>query len=247
MSQGQIAKACVIAAALGVLSASPIAMAQSPEPAMVARVHFPTDGSTVNAADQDVIRGVAARMQGDPTLVATVIGRTDTVGSAAYNEKLSQRRAEAVFEALVYKNHVPENRVVLKWTGERQPSTSNEDEKENPANRVAEIILAQGQMGVPARQYCVIVHISLANVTYLPTGSSLNDCAILAQGLEQQPPHLGQGTMYELGCQFGDMFMVTEPKSWSNRQMVSGDWLKARPDAGQENALRCADAWHVPH
>ncbi len=40
----------------------------------------------------------------------------DTVGSQELNEKLSQRRAQAVFEALVYTNKVPENRVELKWT-----------------------------------------------------------------------------------------------------------------------------------
>ncbi len=80
-------------------------------------------------------------MQGDPAVTATIIGKADTVGSKDFNEKLSQRRAEAVFEALVYANHVPENRVELRWTGERLPYLSNEEEKEESQNRVVVIIL----------------------------------------------------------------------------------------------------------
>jgi hypothetical protein len=41
-------------------------------------------------------------------------GSTDSVGSADFNEHLSQRRAEAVFEALVKANKEPENRVQLR-------------------------------------------------------------------------------------------------------------------------------------
>jgi outer membrane protein OmpA-like peptidoglycan-associated protein len=57
------------------------------------------------------------------------------------NEKLSQRRAEAVFDALVYSNHVSENRVEMRWTGEHLPYLSTADEKEEMLNRVVEIIV----------------------------------------------------------------------------------------------------------
>jgi outer membrane protein OmpA-like peptidoglycan-associated protein len=33
-------------------------------------------------------------MQKTPTLVATIVGKTDTVGSADFNERLSKRRAD---------------------------------------------------------------------------------------------------------------------------------------------------------
>ena len=83
-------------------------------------VHFPTGSDKLDAADQDTVRGVAGSMQSNPELNATIIGKQwlDTVGSAEFNEKLAQRRAEAVFSALVYTNHVPENRVDIRWTGE---------------------------------------------------------------------------------------------------------------------------------
>jgi OOP family OmpA-OmpF porin len=104
-------------------------------------VHFPTGSDKLDAADQDTIRGVAGSMQTNPELNATIIGKADTVGSPELNEKLALRRAEAVFSALVYTNHVPENRVEIRWTGERLPYLSTEDEKEEMLNRVVEIIV----------------------------------------------------------------------------------------------------------
>lgn len=116
--------------------------AQTLQPAARAYpVHFPTGSDKLDAADQDTIRGVAGSMQSNPELVATIVGKADAVGSKELNEKLSQRRAEAVFDALVYTHHVPENRVEMRWTGEHLPYLSTEDEKEEMLNRVVEIIV----------------------------------------------------------------------------------------------------------
>jgi outer membrane protein OmpA-like peptidoglycan-associated protein len=104
-------------------------------------VHFPTGSSQLDGADQDTIRGVAAMMQRTPSLVATIIGKSDAAGSAELNEHLAQKRGEAVFEALVYTNKVPENKVELRWTGEHLPFVSTEDEQAEAQNRVVAIIL----------------------------------------------------------------------------------------------------------
>jgi hypothetical protein len=47
----------------------------------------------------------------------------------------------AVFEALVYANKVPENRVQLLWTGERLPFISAADDETESRNRMAAIII----------------------------------------------------------------------------------------------------------
>jgi outer membrane protein OmpA-like peptidoglycan-associated protein len=65
-------------------------------------------------------------MQSTPTFVAVIIGK---------------RRAEAVFEALVYTNKVPENRVRLFWTGEHLPYVSTADEQAESQNRMVAIIV----------------------------------------------------------------------------------------------------------
>ena len=105
-------------------------------------VYFSTGSHALTPVDQDHIRDVAAMMRSTPTFVATIVGKTDSAGSADFNEHLSQRRAEAVFEALVYTNKVPENRVQLHWTGERLPVTSAADEQAESQNRMAAIIVS---------------------------------------------------------------------------------------------------------
>ena len=105
-------------------------------------VYFATGSHTLTPEDQNQIRDVAGMMQSTPTFVATIVGKTDSVGSADFNEHLSQRRAEAVFEALVYTNKVPENRVQLRWTGERLPVTSAADEQAESQNRMSAIIVS---------------------------------------------------------------------------------------------------------
>jgi len=80
-------------------------------------------------------------MERNPALVATVVGKADTVGSVEYNEKLSQRRAQAVFDALVYTYKMPATRVGLRWTGERELVVPTGENKAELQNRVVNIIL----------------------------------------------------------------------------------------------------------
>ena len=106
-------------------------------------IYFPTGGYELDTKDQDQIRDVAGMIQSDPDFVATILGKTDSVGSAGFNERLSQRRANAVFEALVYENKVSENRIQMCWTGERLPFISTADRTEEAQNRMAAIIVSK--------------------------------------------------------------------------------------------------------
>jgi outer membrane protein OmpA-like peptidoglycan-associated protein len=106
-------------------------------------IYFPTAGHALDPKDQAQIRDVAGLMQSNSDFVATILGKTDSVGSAGFNEHLSQRRADAVFDALVYDNKVPENRIQMCWTGERLPFTSTADETAEAQNRMAAIIVSK--------------------------------------------------------------------------------------------------------
>jgi outer membrane protein OmpA-like peptidoglycan-associated protein len=138
-------------AAIGVISlftvGSSVAVVQAqqtqelPPGSVTYPVHFPTGGVTLGPEDQDTIRAVASKMMNSPSLVATIIGKADTVGSSDLNEHVAEKRAQAVFEALVYTNKVPENRVELRWTGEHLPFVSTADEQADLQNRVVAIIL----------------------------------------------------------------------------------------------------------
>jgi outer membrane protein OmpA-like peptidoglycan-associated protein len=104
-------------------------------------VYFSTGSHALTPESEDHIRKVATMMQSTPTFIATIIGKTDSVGSADFNEHLSQHRAEAVFEALVYADKVPADRVQLRWTGERLPFISTADETAESQNRMVAIIV----------------------------------------------------------------------------------------------------------
>ena len=106
-------------------------------------IYFPTGGYKLDAKDQDQIRDVAGLIQSHPDFVATILGKTDSVGSAGFNEHLSQRRANAVFGALAYDNKVSESRIQMCWTGERLPFTSTADQTAEAQNRMAAIVVSK--------------------------------------------------------------------------------------------------------
>ena len=62
--------------------------------------------------------------------VIIAVGHTDRIGSDAYNQKLSERRAEAVKAYLVGKG-IEANRVYTEGKGEKQPKTKPDDCKGN--------------------------------------------------------------------------------------------------------------------
>ena len=143
MSRSIVTKSLAVAAIMSLFAAHAATAQQTQSLNCTTHfVYFATGSHALTPEDQNQIRDVAGMMQSTPTFVATIVGKTDSVGSADFNEHLSQRRAEAVFEALVYTNKVPENRVQLRWTGERLPVTSAADEQAELQNRMAAIIVS---------------------------------------------------------------------------------------------------------
>jgi outer membrane protein OmpA-like peptidoglycan-associated protein len=63
--------------------------------------------------------------------VIIAVGHTDSVGSDAYNQKLSVRRAEAVKAYLVSKG-IEKNRVYTEGKGKKQPSPATRPPKAAP-------------------------------------------------------------------------------------------------------------------
>ena len=106
-------------------------------------IYFPTSGYKLDPKDEEQIRDVAGMIQSHPDFVATILGKTDSVGSVGFNERLSQRRANAVFEALVYDHKVAETRIQMCWTGERLPFTSTADQTPEAQNRMAAIVVTK--------------------------------------------------------------------------------------------------------
>jgi len=139
----QIATAvCVLSLfAVGSITVTRAQQAQLPPGSVIYPVHFATGAFVVAAEDADTVRAVASKLKNDSKLAATIVGKADTVGSAELNQHLSQKRVEAVFEALVYTNAVPENRVEMRFTGEHVPVVSTADEQAELQNRVVAIVV----------------------------------------------------------------------------------------------------------
>lgn len=70
----------------------------------------------------------------------TIVGHTDAVGSEAYNENLSLRRAEAVKNELLLQG-VPPGRLTAIGRGETEPRATNETEAGRQLNRRVEILV----------------------------------------------------------------------------------------------------------
>ncbi|QHI99957.1 OmpA family protein [Xylophilus rhododendri] len=70
--------------------------------------------------------------------VIIAVGHTDSVGTDAYNQKLSVRRAEAVKAYLVSKG-IEKNRVYTEGKGEKQPVADNKTAAGRAKNRRVEI------------------------------------------------------------------------------------------------------------
>jgi len=149
MAKQRVTKSLVAAAIMGFFAVHAATAQQTPAGSTAHFVYFATGGYALTPEDQAHIRDVAGMMQSTPAFVATIIGKADSVGSAEFNEHLAQRRAQAVFEALVYTYKVPvytykvpENRVRLHWTGERLPYISTADEQAEAQNRMVAIIVS---------------------------------------------------------------------------------------------------------
>jgi OOP family OmpA-OmpF porin len=70
--------------------------------------------------------------------VIIAVGHTDSVGTNAYNQKLSVRRSEAVKAYLVSKG-IEKNRVYTEGKGELQPVADNKTKEGRAKNRRVEI------------------------------------------------------------------------------------------------------------
>jgi OOP family OmpA-OmpF porin len=104
-------------------------------------VQFTTDSHVLDAQGQLVVADATNMLRQNPGDVATIIGKTDTVGSPNYNMHLSHQRADAVRDALVYNGNVAADRVETRWTGETRQHLATADNVSAESNRVVDIAI----------------------------------------------------------------------------------------------------------
>ena len=101
-------------------------------------VEFDTNKATIRKGSVQEIGNLAAVLKKYPDLKILIEGHTDNVGGAKPNEKLSQRRADAVRNYLVEKYGIEASRLTAKGFGLTKPIASNATKEGRQKNRRVE-------------------------------------------------------------------------------------------------------------
>ncbi|MFC0135157.1 hypothetical protein CR105_25900 [Massilia eurypsychrophila] len=139
-----------VAPAPVVMAPPPAAPAPAPAPAPAAPVvtsekvsysadaFFDFDKSVLKPAGKASLDDLSSKLQGINLEVIIAVGHTDSIGTDAYNQKLSIRRAEAV-KAYLQAKGIEANRVYTEGKGEKQPVADNKSSAGRAKNRRVEI------------------------------------------------------------------------------------------------------------
>ncbi len=95
---------------------------------------FDFDKSAVKPEGKTALDDLLSKLQGMNTEVVITVGHADAIGTEAYNQKLSIRRAQAVKDYLISKG-VEASRVYTEGKGKAQPLADNKTAEGRAKNR----------------------------------------------------------------------------------------------------------------
>ncbi len=120
--------------------AAPPQAAQAPAPARTYLVFFDWDRADLTTRAREIISEAAQNSRRVQATRIEVAGHADRSGTPQYNQRLSQRRAEAVAAELVAQG-VSRNDISVTAFGESRPLVPTADGVREPQNRRVEIVL----------------------------------------------------------------------------------------------------------
>lgn len=101
---------------------------------------FAVNSFTVRPGLNSDMAALARSLERYPNSTVQIVGHTDSDGDAAFNQQLSERRANAVADVLLNQG-VPFNRIQTFGRGESQPIATNLTPEGKQANRRVEIVI----------------------------------------------------------------------------------------------------------
>ena len=104
------------------------------------KVLFDFNSSTLTPAANQVLADISKRLTESAIIGVLVKGHTDSVGSEAFNQQLSQRRADSVASFLVSQG-VAADKIHTEGHGEGQPVADNATDEGRAQNRRVEIVV----------------------------------------------------------------------------------------------------------
>ena len=98
------------------------------------------DSHTLKSTARDNLRNLAASLEKYPDTELLIVGHTDSVGTSDYNQRLSERRAQAAADFLVTQG-VARGRLRATGLGEVEPKVANDSESGRAQNRRVEVAI----------------------------------------------------------------------------------------------------------
>jgi peptidoglycan-associated lipoprotein len=108
---------------------------------MSAQIYFATNSAHLNAASRSLLRQKAEILKRNGALTLTLTGHADARGTASYNQRLSERRSEAVKKFLL-SSGIEEERLTSEGRGEEEPAEQGSGENVWSRNRRVEFVIA---------------------------------------------------------------------------------------------------------
>ena len=109
---------------------------------MPGNITFATNSADLNANFFDVLNSVSLVVNEYNQTVIEVAGHTDSTGTDAYNQQLSERRASAVAAYLGTRSVLPD-RIITVGMGEGRPVATNDTDVGRQQNRRVELVITQ--------------------------------------------------------------------------------------------------------
>lgn len=113
-------------------------------------VLFDLDRAELKPSGMQGVQSLANFLKENPERQVIVEGYTDSSGSDSYNQRLSERRADAVRMALV-RAGVDQGRIVTRGYGEQYPIASNDSPSNRALNRRVEVTISNDSNPVQPR------------------------------------------------------------------------------------------------
>jgi outer membrane protein OmpA-like peptidoglycan-associated protein len=114
-------------------------------------VLFATNQATLTADGVNNVRKLADVLNQNPNRTVLVEGFTDSTGTSAHNQELSERRAASVASALTGMG-IGRERVAMRGYGEAYPVAGNVSAGDKQLNRRVEIVLSNEGVAIPPRR-----------------------------------------------------------------------------------------------
>lgn len=123
---------------VAVAAAAPVVAPTASKVVLNADTFFDFDKSTIKPEGRQILDQVASQAQSVNLETVIATGHTDSIGTEAYNQKLSERRANSVKTYLISKG-VPADRIYAEGKGELSPVATNKTREGRAQNRRVEI------------------------------------------------------------------------------------------------------------